>query len=373
MAGGGKVKGYLILQDGTKYQGTLFGATKVQAGEVVFNTSMTGYQEIMSDPSYYNQIVVMTYPLIGNYGIHHHINQSKGPIVKGFVVRESSDIYTHWNGVMSLDDYLKANDIMGLSGIDTRALVRKIRDQGTMKGVIVPEDISSEEALSLMNAAKFQDYVKAVTTPLPFDLWPLGEPVAKVAVMDFGIKRNIIRALLKRNVSLRVFPAFTPFEEIKAFAPDGIFMSNGPGDPEEIPGVIKVVGQVIEEEFPTFGICLGHQLIALSLGGKTVPMKYGHRGGNHPVKDLNRDKIVITAQNHGYVVTRESIEKLPVVLTHVNLNDQTIEGFKHRTKPLFSVQYHPEASPGPDDSDYLFDEFLQMILTNKKEATQDEK
>jgi len=362
------VKGYLILKDGTQYWGDIFGAQKVMAGEVVFNTSMTGYQEIMSDPSYYNQIVVMTYPLIGNYGIHHHINQSKGPIVKGFIVRESSDIYTHWNGIMSLNDYLKANDIMGLSGIDTRALVRKIRDQGTMKGIIVPEDISKEAALDLIDSAKFEDYVKAVTTPIPYDLWPLGDPVAQVAVMDFGIKRNIIRALLKRNMSLRIFPADTSFEVIEAFAPDGIFMSNGPGDPGEIPGVIQVVGQVIDAQIPTFGICLGHQLIALSLGGETVPMKYGHRGGNHPVKDLNRDKIVITAQNHGYVVTRESIEKLPVVLTHVNLNDQTVEGFRHQNKPLFSVQYHPEASPGPDDSDYLFDEFLEMILKNKKEA-----
>lgn len=361
------MNGYLLLEDGTQYKGTIFGATNIQAGEIVFNTSMTGYQEIMTDPSYFNQIVVMTYPLIGNYGIHRNINQSKGPIIKGFIVRESHDGYTHWNGYMSLDDFLKKNDIIGLLGIDTRALVRKIRETGTMKGVIVSEDISKDEAFKIIHNTELNNYVESVTTKTAYDLWPLDKPIAKVAVIDFGIKRNIIRALLKRNLQLKIFPATTSFEVIKAYAPDGIFMSNGPGDPKEIPGVIEEVGKIIESKIPTFGICLGHQLICLALGGETIPLKYGHRGGNHPVKDIQMNKIVITAQNHGYVVTDESIKDLPVEITHTNLNDQTIEGIKHLNKPLFSVQYHPEASPGPDDSEYLFDQFVDLIFKNMKE------
>ncbi|MBN2259507.1 MAG: glutamine-hydrolyzing carbamoyl-phosphate synthase small subunit [Clostridiales bacterium] len=359
------MKGYLLLEDGTKFSGNIFGAINQQVGEVVFNTSMTGYQEIMTDPSYFNQIVVMTYPLIGNYGIHHFVNQSNGPIVKGFVVRESADIYTHWKGYTSLDAYLKKNGIIGISGVDTRAIVRIIREKGTLKGIIASDEVMVDDNLKLLKETEFNNYVQSVTTKSIYDMWPLGEPVAKVAVLDFGIKRNIIRELLKRNLQVRIFPAQTDFEAIKSFNPDGIFMSNGPGDPKEIPMVIKEVEKIIDSNIPTFGICLGHQLIALALGAETVPMKYGHRGGNHPVKDLLEDKIVITAQNHGYVVTDESLMAISVEITHRNINDRTIEGIKHKTKALFSVQYHPEASPGPDDSSYLFDQFLKMIEEQK--------
>lgn len=358
------MKGYLLLEDGTQYHGEVFGYINQQVGEVVFNTSMTGYQEIITDPSYYNQIVVMTYPLIGNYGIHEFVSQSNFPIVKGFIVRENADVHIHWNGRMSLDEFLKKNKIMGLSGIDTRSLVRKIRQLGTMKGLIVSDEYAYEDSLKKIKSEFFVDYVQSVTTQYPIEIWPLEEPIAKVAVLDFGIKRNIIRALLKRNVEVKIFPAFTDFKTIKAYAPDGIFLSNGPGDPTDLPSVIATIEEIVDSGIPTFGICLGHQLLCLALGGQTVPLKYGHRGGNHPVKDLEKDKIVITAQNHGYVVTDESIKDLNISVTHINLNDQTIEGIRHNEKPLFSVQYHPEASPGPDDSEYLFDTFINQILEN---------
>lgn len=362
------MKGYLLLEDGTQFHGQLFGAIHQQVGEVVFNTSMTGYQEIITDPSYFNQIVVMTYPLVGNYGIQQYISQSKHPLVKGFVVREQAEVYSHWNGHMSLDQYLKMNQIIGISGIDTRALVRKIRTAGTMKGLIVPADTPLQTAAEEIEKTVFSHYVASVTTPHPYEMCPLGQTLARVAVLDFGIKRNIIRALLKRGLEIKVFPADTGIEAIKAYAPDGIFMSNGPGDPKELAQVIEMTRTLIDEEYPIFGICLGHQIIALASGCETVPMRYGHRGGNHPVKDLTDDRIVITAQNHGYKVLKESIDTGHLEVTHVNLNDQTVEGIRHLGHPVFSVQYHPEASPGPDDSEYLFDRFLEMILKHKGEA-----
>lgn len=361
------MKGYLLLEDGTQFHGELFGAAHQQVGEVVFNTSMTGYQEIITDPSYYNQIVVMTYPLVGNYGIHQYISQSKHPLVKGFVVREQAEVYSHWKGHMSLDHYLTMNGIMGLSGIDTRALVRKIRTQGTMKGIIAAENVPVDEALAQVKETVFANYVASVTTPCAFEMSPLGETLAKVAVLDFGIKRNIIRALLKRGLAIKVFPADASIGEIEAYDPDGIFMSNGPGDPQELVEVIAMTEKLIEKEIPIFGICLGHQLLSLAMGCETVPMKYGHRGGNHPVKDLTDDRIVITAQNHGYEVLDESIDKTKIEVTHINLNDKTVEGIRHLTKPVFSVQYHPEASPGPDDSEYLFDRFVALIKKQKGE------
>jgi carbamoyl-phosphate synthase small subunit len=358
------MKGYLVLEDGTQLEGELFGAVNQQVGEVVFNTSMTGYQEIITDPSYFNQIVVMTYPLVGNYGIHQFISQSKNPIVKGFVVREQAEVYSHWKGHMSLDRYLKINKIIGISGIDTRALVRKIRTLGSMKGIIISDEVSVEQAAKQMEETVFSHYVQSVTTKIAYELSPLCETVARVAVLDFGIKRNIIRALLRRGLAVKVFPADTSIEAINAYAPDGIFMSNGPGDPKELETVIEQTKVLINQSIPIFGICLGHQIISLALGCETVPMRYGHRGGNHPVKDLTDDRIVITAQNHGYKVVKESIDPEKIEVTHINLNDQTIEGMQHRFKPVFSVQYHPEASPGPDDSEYLFDRFVDLIKKN---------
>jgi len=366
MVGGSKLmKGYLLLEDGTKYSGELFGYLENSVGEVVFNTSMTGYQEIVTDPSYFNQIVVMSYPLIGNYGIFLKLNQSSKIHIKGLVVREISDIYAHHNGEMSLKEFFLENKITGISDVDTRAIVKKIRDNGTLKGIIVNDEIDEQYAFVEMGKTKFKDYVKSVTTKNSYELYPESEIKYKVAVLDFGIKKNILNELLKRNVQIKVFPAFSKVSDILNYNPDGIFLSNGPGDPKEVKEIIENIKLLINKEIPMFGICLGHQLISLACGGDTKKLKYGHRGGNHPVKDLSLNKIMITAQNHGYVVDEESLKGLDVEITHINLNDGSIEGIKHTKKPVFTVQYHPEASPGPKDSNYLFDDFIKLIKKSK--------
>ncbi|MBS7526458.1 glutamine-hydrolyzing carbamoyl-phosphate synthase small subunit [Fusibacter paucivorans] len=352
------MKGYLLLEDGLIFEGTLFGCETETVGEVVFNTGMTGYEEIITDPSYYGQIVILTYPLIGNYGISHEDEQSRGPKIKGLVCREFVEDYSNWRGKDNLSDYLNNNKIVGIQGIDTRALVKHIRDKGTMIGKIVSEtlyDVNKADVFEGLEEGV--DILKAVTTP---DAYDLGKGDLKVAVLDFGIKRNILDSLVLRNLNVRVFPAFTSVENIMAYAPDGIFLSNGPGNPEDYVEVIENVKTLLDLK-PVFGICLGHQLISLALGAKTEKLKFGHRGSNHPVKDLVNDKIVITSQNHGYVVVDESLKDKPVTVTHLNLNDRSIEGLKHNELPIFSVQYHPEASPGPGDSSYLFDEFIRMM------------
>ncbi len=355
------MKGYLILEDGTKFEGNIFGKKRNSVGEVVFNTGMTGYQETLTDPSYYGQIVILTYPLVGNYGITLEDNQSEKPKVRGFIVREASANYSNWRGRESVDEYLYKNDIVGLEGVDTRALTKLIRENGTMTGKIVAYD-DGVDVMDEIKSFDNSDAVHQVTPKFNYDLMPI---TPKVAVVDYGIKRNILSALVNRNVHVRVFSCFDPPEKILDFNPDGIFLSNGPGDPAFLKKEIETVKFLIGKK-PIFGICLGHQLLAHALGGNTEKMKYGHRGCNHPVKDLAKDRVFITSQNHGYQVVEESLDRNVLEITHLNMNDKTVEGMKHLSLPIFSVQFHPEASPGPSDSDYLFDEFLNMIKKENK-------
>lgn len=366
------MKGYLVLEDGFVLEGKLFGSLEKSIGEVVFNTGMTGYEEIITDPSYYGQMVILTYPIIGNYGINLEDIQSGGPQIKGLIVREFVEAYSNWRGKMTLSEYLESHKIIGIEQLDTRALVKHIRDKGTMIGVIVNEKTFKEAGSDLSNLFVDKDQLingeallEAVSTKTSYDMdHTSNQNDFKVAVMDFGIKRNILESLALRTGNVKVFPAFTSFEEIMAYKPDGIFLSNGPGDPEDYKSVVSVVKQLLDTK-PVFGICLGHQLIALALGAKTQKLKFGHRGSNHPVKDINLNKVMITSQNHGYVVVKETLEPIDVTVTHLNVNDESIEGLKHNSKPIFSVQYHPEASPGPGDSAYLFDQFIAMMEETK--------
>ncbi|MBZ9687273.1 carbamoyl phosphate synthase small subunit [Clostridium estertheticum] len=348
------MKGKLILENGIIFEGNIFGYLKESVGEVVFNTGMTGYEEILTDPSYYGQIVTMTYPLIGNYGINLEDVESKSPKVMGFIVREKCDYPNNFRCEMNLEGYFKQNKIMGLEGIDTRALTKILRNKGTMKGIITTKELSQIEIEQKLSAFNNNDAVMKVTAKEQYTIEGIGK---HVAIMDFGIKENIIRCFMQRNCKITVFPANSKAKEILKVNPDLIFLSNGPGDPEDLEGVIKVVKEIIGKK-PIIGICLGHQLLALALGGKTAKLKFGHRGCNHPVKDIQENKVYITSQNHGYYVS-----KLPenMEVTHVSVNDGTIEGMKHKTMPIFSVQFHPEASPGPKDIDIIFDKFLSTI------------
>jgi carbamoyl-phosphate synthase small subunit len=347
------MKAKLILENGMIFKGNAFGYLGETIGEVVFNTGMTGYQQVLTDPSYYGQIVTMTYPLIGNYGINLEDGESEAPKVKGFIVREACDYPNNFRCELKLKDYLKNHKIMALEGIDTRALTKVLRNSGTMKGIITTEELSEgyikKRLVGFSNAAA----VKSVTTVEAYKIKGNGQ---HIAILDFGIKTNIINSFRKRGCSLTVFPADTPYEKILRVNPDKIFLSNGPGDPEDLPEVIENIKKLIGKK-PIVGICLGHQLLALALGGKTSKLKFGHRGCNHPVKDLESNKVYITSQNHGYYV-----KELPeeVAVTHISMNDDTIEGMKHKTLPIFSVQYHPEACPGPRDADYIFDKFLEL-------------
>lgn len=349
------MKGKLILENGIIFEGNIFGYLEESVGEVVFNTGMTGYQEILTDPSYYGQIVTMTYPLIGNYGINLEDVESKSPKVKGFIVREKCDYPNNWRCEMDLEGYLKQNKIIGLEGIDTRALTKILRNSGTMKGIIATKELSQSEIEQKLATFDNVDAVMKVTTEKPYTIYGNG---THVAIMDFGIKENILCSFKQRNCKLTVFPAATSAEEILKVNPDLIFLSNGPGDPEDLQGVIITLKELIGKK-PIVGICLGHQLLALALGGKTEKLKFGHRGCNHPVKDIEENKVYITSQNHGYYVSA-----LPkdMEVTHVSVNDGTIEGMKHKKLPIFSVQFHPEASPGPKDIDGIFDKFLSVII-----------
>lgn len=349
------MKAKLVLENGVIFEGKAFGYLKDSVGEVVFTTGMTGYQEVLTDPSYYGQIVTMTYPLIGNYGINLEDMESKGPKVRGFIVREKCNLPSNFRCELELETFLKQNKIIGIEGVDTRALTKILRNYGTMRGIITVEDLDQDEINKKIEGFSIKDAVMQVTTK---DKYEIDGPGKHVAIMDFGIKSNILRCFKKRGCKLTVFPATATAEEVLSVNPDLVFLSNGPGDPEDLPEVIENIKKIVGKK-PVTGICLGHQLLALALGGETKKLKFGHRGCNHPVKDLESNKVTITSQNHGYVV-----EKLPedMVITHTNINDITVEGMKHTKLPVFSVQFHPEACAGPHDSEYIFDKFMEYAL-----------
>ncbi|PYJ95665.1 MAG: carbamoyl phosphate synthase small subunit [Verrucomicrobia bacterium] len=382
------MKAVLALEDGTVYHGEGFGACAMACGEVCFNTSMTGYQEILTDPSYKGQIVTMTYPLIGNYGVNNQDVESWRPHVAGFVVRELSPVVSNWRADSSLAEYLDKYGIPGIQGIDTRALTKRLRVRGALKGFISTEKITAAEAVARARAWEGLvgvDYVKEVTHQQPF-LWdpenkqssnfklahgnstgdarnvrdPLRPADIPIVAYDFGMKYNILRRLRQRGFEVRVVPAATPAAEALKYKPAGVFLSNGPGDPAALGYAVEAVSELVKSGIPIFGICLGHQILGQAFGGKTFKLKFGHRGANQPVKDMETGRVEITSQNHGFAVDPTTLPS-DVAVNRVNLNDRTVEGMRHKTKPIFCVQYHPEASPGPHDAAPLFDEFRALI------------
>ena len=374
------MKAVLALEDGSWFQGTAAGAEGIASGEVVFNTGMTGYQEILTDPSYAGQMVTMTCPEIGNYGVTADDVESRAPQVSGFIMRSMSPVASNWRATSTLREYLTAANVVAIGDIDTRALTRRLRSAGVMRGVMAtgaacdPDDlVARARAVPSMVGA---DLVRQVTCAEPFDWPPAGAmagsggyelPVPRpasrplrVAAYDFGMKWNILRRLTAYGCAVRVYPATTPADVLAADRPDGVFLSNGPGDPAALPYVIANVKALVNGGVPLFGICLGHQVLGLALGGRTFKLKFGHRGSNHPVKHHETGRVEITSQNHGFAVDPETLPP-DVIVTHTNLYDGTLEGFRHRDKPIFSVQYHPEASPGPHDADYLFGRFVDAM------------
>ncbi|MBA3960770.1 MAG: glutamine-hydrolyzing carbamoyl-phosphate synthase small subunit [Chthoniobacterales bacterium] len=356
----------LALEDGRIFEGESFGAAGTCVGEICFNTSMTGYQEVLTDPSYRGQIVAMTYPLIGNYGTNDADAESRSPHVRGFVVEEVSEIASNWRSESSLQDYLRHWKIPGAQGIDTRALTRHLRTRGAMKACLTSEGLSGEEAIQRAVEGEGvigMDYVREVTTPSTYE-WEAAEQNAppirhRVVAYDYGIKENILRRLRQNGFGVTVVPAATTAAEVLALKPDGVFLSNGPGDPSALDYAHEAV-QGLMGQTPIFGICLGHQVLGFAFGGRTFKLKFGHRGGNQPVKDLTTGKVAITAQNHGFAVDAASLPN-EIEVTHINLNDGTVEGMRHRELPIFSVQYHPEAAPGPHDASYFFADFARLI------------
>ena len=352
------MRAFLILEDGTVFAGESIGSTREVISEIVFNTSMTGYLEVLTDPSYAGQAVVMTYPLIGNYGITPDM-ESERPWVDGYIVRELSRIPSNFRCEGTIQDFLKEHDIPGICGIDTRALTKILRDKGTMNGMITTnEDYDLDEILPRLAAYTTGDVVSKVTCAAPKVLPGDGK---RVALLDLGAKRNIAKSLNDRGCEVTIYPADTPAETILAGNPDGIMLSNGPGDPKECTEVIKEIKKLYDSDVPIFAICLGHQLMALATGADTHKMKYGHRGGNHPVKDLSTGRVYISSQNHGYVVDVDKLDSSIATPAFVNVNDGTNEGLKYTGKNIFTVQFHPEACPGPQDSGYLFDRFIEMM------------
>lgn len=347
------MKAKLILENGIVFQGEAFGYLEETVGEVVFNTAMVGYQELLTDPSYYGQIVVMTYPLIGNYGLNLEDVESSSPKVKGIIVQEACNYPNNFRCEIGLEDYLKNNKIMGLQKIDTRALTKGLRDKGTMKGIITLEQISEDYIKNKLESFSNSDAVKKVTTDKVYTIEGKGK---HVAILDYGVKASLLKAFINRDCKLTVFPCHASYEEILSVNPDLIFLSDGPGDPRDVQDSIETIKELIGKK-PLSGICLGHQLLALALGGSTNKLKYGHRGSNIPVKDLEDNRVYITSQNHGYYV-----DKLPenVTATHINVNDGTIEGMKHNSLPIFSVQFHPEIAASPKDKNNIFDKFLSL-------------
>jgi carbamoyl-phosphate synthase small subunit len=365
----------LALENGAWYRGVSAGAEGVATGEVVFNTSMTGYQEILTDPSYAGQIVTMTCPEIGNYGVSPGDVESRAPQVAGFIMREESPVASNWRAERTLREYLVANRIVGIADIDTRALTRLLRSSGVMRGVIATGDVDPQALIERANAIpkmEGADLVRDVTVSNAFD-WPQEDPGEfgiepgrraqrrlKIAAYDYGMKWNILRRLSAHGCDVTVYPAVAPATDVLAKRPDGVFLSNGPGDPAVLSYAIDNAKALVRSDVPVFGICLGHQVLGLAMGGTTFKLKFGHRGANHPVKKLETGKVEITSQNHGFAVDPKSLPD-DVKVTHLNLYDGTVEGIRHETHPVFGVQYHPEASPGPHDADYLFDDFIAMI------------
>ena len=380
-----RTKAVLVLEDGTVYKGYAFAGHGRALGEVVFNTSMTGYQEVLTDPSYKGQIVAMTYPLTGTYGINDDDMESAAIQVEAFIVKEYQDFASNWRSTGSLADFLEAYGKIGIEGIDTRALTRHIRVAGAMRGIIATDTDDTGELLKAVQAfpgLNGIDLVKEVTCrkpyawengPLPDSKgadWRPGDPRFKVVALDCGVKYNILRKLETAGCQVLVYPAHATAEEILAKKPDGVFLSNGPGDPAAVTYVIETVRNLLGK-IPVFGICLGHQMMGLAVGGRTFKLKFGHRGANQPVKDMTTGKVEITSQNHGFCVDPESLQGLPVKMTHLNLNDNTLEGMTHLEVPAFCVQYHPEASPGPHDASYLFDRFIQLMSESGGEKRED--
>lgn len=378
----------LALEDGSVYHGRAFGAEATIAGECVFNTSMTGYQEIVTDPSYFGQIVTLTAPMIGNYGVNDEDTEASAPRASGLVVRELSPIVSNWRANASLDAYLKKYGIPGISDVDTRAITKKLRVDGAMKCCLTTLPMSEADAVARAKGWRDMagsDYVKDTTCPEPY-IWGASDPSRfntpyvpagttlglpatpskrfRVAAFDFGAKHTIFRKLVNHGFEVQVFPATATAEQVREHAPDGVFLSNGPGDPAALAYIHKTVTGLVPH-YPIFGICLGHQMITHALGGTTYKLKFGHRGGNQPVKNLETGKVSITAQNHGFATDPASLEKGGALVTEINLNDNTVEGLRHKALPIFSVQYHPEAAPGPNDADPLFSDFYRLIEQRK--------
>jgi carbamoyl-phosphate synthase small subunit len=355
--------GLLALEDGRVFRGRSWAADGESCGEMVFNTSMTGYQEVLTDPSYAGQIVCMTYPLIGNYGVNSEDEESSRPWVEGFVVREAARVASSWRSQETLDAYLKRWHIVGIEGIDTRALVRHIRDKGAMRACISTTDLDEE---SLINKARQspsmenRELASVVTTKERYEISPVGEERFHVVCYDFGVKRNSLRELSRLGCRLTVVPAATTAAEVMALNPDGVFLSNGPGDPASMNKEVEQIKELLRTSLPTFGICFGHQLLGRALGGSTFKLTFGHRGGNQPVKELHDGSVEITSHNHGFAVEADSLPA-DVEVTHINLNDGCVEGMRHKTLPVISVQYHPEAAPGPHDAAHHFTRFIELM------------
>jgi carbamoyl-phosphate synthase small subunit len=353
----------LVLEDGRAFRGRAWGAEAEACGEMVFNTSMSGYQEVLTDPSYAGQIVCMTYPLIGNYGVNRADEESARPWVEGFVVREASRLASNWRSEETLDAYLKRWNVPGIERIDTRALVRHIRDKGAMRACISSVDLDEASLLEKARASspmENRELASAVTTASAYDVPAAGGERFRVVCYDFGVKRNSLNELAALGCRVTVVPASTSAAEVVAMRPDGVYLSNGPGDPASMTGVVEEIRRLVGEGVPTFGICFGHQLLGRAFGGTTYKLRFGHRGGNQPVKDLVTGKVEITAHNHGFAVSAESLPG-EVEVTHVNLNDGCVEGMRHRSLPVISVQYHPEAAPGPHDAEHHFRRFVELM------------